>query len=148
MTKWMRIAALALIPMLSACSDDQIVDDDDDLGEEVATIRLTIGQQTVDVDQDGANLSFDIPRGTSTITASFLRQSGTALVLPSNGEYAVNFVSANTARMSFARTGDFSGTLNGLQTGPVLMSVELLHGSHSDFGPHNVTVNVLPPTDN
>jgi hypothetical protein len=148
MTKWMRIAALALVPMLSACTEDPIIDEDTDPGDDVATIRLQIGQQTVDVGPGGAVLTFDIPRGESTINASFLRQSGTTLTLPSTGEYSVSFIPATPSRMTFTRTGHFSGTLTGLQTGPTTMQVALVHGSHSDFGPHNVTVNVLPPIDN
>jgi hypothetical protein len=147
MTKWLRIAALALVPIMSACTEDPIIDPDADPGEDVATIRLTVATQTIDIGPGGASLSLDLPRGTTTITATFLRANGTTLTLPSTGAFAVNFASNNTNRMTFTRTGNFTGTLTAGLAGPAILSVELLHGSHTDFGPHNVTVNVQPPTD-
>ena len=149
MTKWMRVAALVLLPMMAACEDDSTGNVPDDIGEEVATIRLTLGSQTVDVAQNGSvSGDFDIPRGPSTMTATFLRQSGTPITLPSTGAFTIGVVSSNTGRVTVAQTNPFSVTLNGVQTGNATISVALVHGSHNEIGPFTVPVTVLPATDN
>jgi hypothetical protein len=146
--KWMRIAVLALIPLAAACEEDGDGGTDVDVGEEVATIRLTMGSQSVDISSVGVvSGTLDIPRGATQLTASFLRANGTSIALPSTGTFQINVTPTNTARVTVARVSNFVVTLNGLQTGAVGLSVELHHGSHAEVGPHTVNATVLPATD-
>jgi hypothetical protein len=147
MSKLMRVAALLILPVLAACADNSDPVENDDLADSITTIRLTIGTQTVDITEQGASRAVDVPRGTTSVEASFLNANGNNVTLPSNTTYAIEIVSQNTSRLTFTRTAAFSGTFNGLQTGAATVAVSLLHGSHSDFGPRNVTINVLPATD-
>ena len=149
MTKWMRVAALVLLPVMAACEDDATGTTQEDIGEEVATIRLTLGSQTVDISATGSvSGNFDIPRGNSTMTATFLRQSGTPITLPATGAFTISAVSSNTGRVTVAQTNPFSVTLNGVQTGTATLAVGLVHGSHTEIGPFPVPVTVLPAVDN
>jgi hypothetical protein len=149
MTKWMRVAALVLLPMMAACEEEANGPDEVDPGEEVAVIRLALGNQTVDVAQNGSvSGTLDVPRGNSTLSATFHRQSGTPITLPSTGAFTIGVTSSNPGRVSVAQTNPFSVTLNGVQTGTATLAIRLIHGSHDEIGPFNVTVNVLPATDN
>jgi hypothetical protein len=148
MTKWMRVAALVLLPMMAACEDDATGGDTDDPGEEVTTIRLTMGGQSIDITNGVASGTLDIPRGQSTLTATFLRQTGTPVTLPGTGAFTLSVVSSNSARAAVTQTTPFSVTLNGLQTGAVTLNVALQHGSHPDLGPVPVSATVLAATDN
>lgn len=147
MTKWMRVAALALVPMMAACNEDE-TGPDADPGEEVQTIRLTLGTQTVDVSRTGSVAgTFAIPRGQSTVTVSFLRENGTPLTLPATGGFQINLTPSNAARVTVTRVGPYQFTLNGVQTGAVNFGVELIHGSHTELGPFTVGATVDPATD-
>jgi hypothetical protein len=148
MSKWMRVAALMLLPAMAACTDDSSPVDRDDPAEDIVMIRLNIGGQIVDITEAGANRAVDVPRGATSLDATFYNAGGTTVTLSSSSTYALGVVSSNTSRLSFTRTGPFSGTLNGLQTGEATLAVSIIHGSHDDFSPRNVTVNVLPATEN
>jgi hypothetical protein len=146
--KWMRIAVLALIPLAAACEEDGDGGTDVDPGEDVETIRLTMGSQSVDISRGGVvSGTLEIPRGATQLSASFLRANGTSIALPSTGTFQINVTSTNTSRATVARVSNFVVTLNGLQTGAVGLSVELHHGSHAEVGPHTVNATVLPATD-
>lgn len=147
MSKWMRVAALMLLPAMAACTDDSDPIARDDPAEDIVMIRLNIGGQIVDITEAGANRSVDVPRGATTLDASFLNANGNPVTLSSTSTYALGVVSSNTSRLTFTRTGPFAGTLNGLQTGAATIAVSIIHGSHDDFSPRNVTINVLPATD-
>ena len=148
MTKWMRIAALALIPLAAACEDDTDGGTDVDPGDDVETIRLTMGSQVVNISSGGAvSGSLDIPRGQTQMTATFLRANGTTLTLPSTG-FQINVTPTNTSRVTVARVNNFTVTLNGLQSGAVGLSVALAHGTHNEVGPHTVNATVANATEN
>ncbi len=149
MSKWSQAAALMLLPLMAACTSDQDPIDNGDPADDIATIRLTIGQQTVDITEaSGASREVDVPRGATTLNASFINANGNPVTLSSTSTFFIDVVPSNTARLTFTRTSPFGGNLNGLQTGAVPVAITLMHGSHPDFGPRNVTINVLPPTDN
>ena len=148
MTKWMRVAALVLLPVMAACEEEATGNNEEDPGEEVAVIRLAIGSQTVDIANGSAAGTLDIPRGASTLTATFHRQSGTPITLPSTGAFTIAVTSNNTSRVTVSQTNPFSVTVNGLQTGPASLNVSLVHGSHTELGPVPVSVNILAPVDN
>lgn len=147
MIKWMRLAAMMLLPVMAACAEDSDPIDSGDPADAITMIRLTIGSQTVDITEAGANRAVDVPRGSTPVTATFYNQGGGEVLLSSSSTYAINLVSQNTGRLTFTRTGAFTGTFGGIQTGAVIVAVSLLHGDHEDFGPRNVTINVLPATD-
>lgn len=148
MTKWMRIAALVLLPVMAACEGDDGGGPDTDPGDEVETIRLAIGTQTVELTNGTANRAMDIPRGNSTMTATFLRANGTAVALPATGSFSIVVTSVNNARVTSTQVSPYVVTLNGLQSGPSTLQVSLRHGSHDELGPWPMTVNVAPATDN
>jgi hypothetical protein len=148
MSKWMRAAVLVLVPLMASCTDDEEPLVSNDPGDAIAIIRLTIGQTTVDVTSSGASRDVDVPRGATTLAATFINNNGTTVTLPSATTYALDVVSSNTGRLTFTRTGAFTGTLNGVLSGAATISVNLVHGSHSHVGPRTVNVTVLQATDN
>ena len=149
MSKWMRVAALILLPMMAAaCSDDSDPIDQGDPADAITTIRLQIGQQTVDITEAaGASRAVDVPRGATAVAATFLNANGNTVTLPSGSTFFIEIVSSNTSRLTYTSTGAFQGTLNGLQSGAASIAVTLMHGSHPDFGPRNVNITVLSATD-
>ena len=131
MTKWMRAAALALvIPAFVACDDSEGPDDE----PEIATVRLTIGTQTATMN----------PAGTVTGAVTLTRNTATpvtAVALAANGEVIslgndFRLDLATTGGITFARTGNFSGTLTGATAGTGTVQVCVLHieENHCDFG--------------
>ena len=147
MSEWMRGASLMILPALAVGVGNAEPSDNDDLADSITTIRLTIGTQTVDITEQGASRAVDVPRGNTTVDASFLNANGNSVTLPSNTTYAIQIVSQNTSRLTFTRTAAFSGTFNGLQTGTDTIELSHLHGPNPDFDPRNETINVLPATD-
>lgn len=146
MRRWMRTAALLLMPVIAACEEDPVVSDPADA---VATMRLTLGSQVVAVHENGADKPIVILTGPSPITASFFRANGTEMSLPS-ASYRLDITSDNTGRVSFTRgTGSFSGTLNGNIAGSTVLRVSLLRTSDNRvvFGPHPVNITIQQSTE-
>ena len=142
-----RLVAFALlVPALSlaACGDDPV--DDDDHAEDVASIRLTIGTQTITMNSAGAFTGgpVNLVRNTATpITAVFLKADGSTVSL--SNEFRIELTPS--AGITFARTGNFTGTLTGTTTGSGTVAVCLLHipEDHCEIGSktaHVFSVNV------
>lgn len=146
MMKWMRIAALAVLPLCLACTSDDSGPDPDP-AEEVDFIRLQIGDQTVDVSPTNVSVTVDIPRGSTPISATFRRSTGTTIALTGTEGFELQVATANQDRLTFERTGVFAGTLHAAVSGVTTFTVTLVHDNHTDFGPRTVTVNVLPLVD-
>lgn len=145
-TKWMRTAALLLLPVMAACEEDPVASDPAD---DLAQIRLLIGTQTININEGGPDKAITIPFGTTAISATFWRANGTQLSLPSSS-YRLDITSANSGRVIFTRgSSNFGGTLNGVTTGSTTLSIGLFHTGedHYDFGPHNVNITVQQATD-
>jgi hypothetical protein len=144
MIRFVGIALLAGAASLTACEDDPVVEDPE---PEVATMRLTIGSQTVDVDDTGAVTGGPIALTTAvnpTISVQWLKADGTAETLVTSAEFQLNATPANAAIVTFTRASAFAGTLDGLTAGSTTIEFSLFHleEMHEDFGPFDVQVTV------
>jgi hypothetical protein len=133
------VTALA-IPFAAACDEDPVEPHEH---ADVAGMLLTVGTQTVTLTEGGAQGGLTIPNGASTITATFLDDDGDPIALHDD-EFELRILPPNATVVTFARTGAFSGTLNGVADGSVIVQVDLYHieEGHADFGPHNLAVTV------
>lgn len=148
MKKAMRAAALLILPvMLAACTDDGSGPVHGDLGNTVTMIRLQVGADVVDIISTGALTPVDFTQGEVLISAEFRDENDRVVDLDADEGFQVNVVPTAGNRLAFQRTGAFSGLLTGLLSGATSMQVELVHNGHLHFGPHVVTVNVLPQGD-
>jgi hypothetical protein len=135
-------AATALIPaalLAVACSTEP------DLEPQVATMRIAIGGQTIDVDDAGVVTGGPIViAATTSFTVSWLRADGSPDPLVTADEFEVQVVPTNTGLVTFTRTGPFAGSLNRVAAGSTTISFALLHveENHEDFGPFNVPITV------
>ena len=111
---------------VSACSDSVEPEAEPD----VATLRLTIGTQTVSVNVSSGAVTggpIVIPRGSTVVAATFLRADGSAEPLVTATTFRLDVTSGNNAIVTFTRTGPFAGTVNGLQTGTGTVTFALFH---------------------
>ena len=141
-SKWMApVLAFALIA--SACGDDPV-----DAGPEpdVATMRLVVGAQTINVNADNGVVTggpIVIAANTNvSVTATFLRADGSPDPLVTGSAYGLDVV-PSLPSMTFTRTGPFTGTLRGTVAGSTTVQFGLLHlgPGHTEFE-HFVSVTV------
>ena len=143
--RWMGMAALAMVASLAACNDDPVVDDEPN----IATMRITIGSQTVDVDVFGTVTGGPITLTTTVdpaVTVQWLILDGSPDPLVTAAEFELRVEPANTGIVTFTSTGAFTGTLNGVTTGSTTIEFILWHleEDHDEFGegvPVPVTVS-------
>jgi hypothetical protein len=137
------VTAIVALGFGSACSDDPV--EPPDPADEIATVRVTIGTQTVNFTEGGPNPgSITVPVGTNNVTVTFLRANNSTVTLDGN-EFEIQLNSQNTARVTFERTAPFAGNLRGVAAGSAaVVVVQLYHKQemHADFGPHNLNVTV------
>ena len=137
--------ALVVFPLalwVGACDDDPVAQEPE---PEVATMRLTVGTQTITVSDNGTVTGGPIMvTGTVTISAEFLRADGTPDPLVTAAEFQLNADPANTGTVTFTRTSEFAGTLTGVSAGTTEIEFSLFHKAeqHEDFGPFPVSVQV------
>lgn len=137
------IAIVTLALGLGACTDS--TGPDHEHGEEVHAMRITLANGTsVTVSETGTvtgTLTLSAGAAT-TVTVTFLDDAGAVVTdLPAT-EYQAS-VSPN-AGITFARTGAFTGTLQGTTAGTVTVRFGLFHidEQHDDFGPFPVPVTI------
>ena len=130
---------LVALSALAGCQNDPVEPDEE---PEIEIARLTIGAQTVNL-IGGSGASVTIPMGSTVVSAVFLDADGATLSLPTD-EFELRMESQNTARVTFARTGPFSGTLTGISAGAAVVKVAAYHlvEQHEDFGPSDLNVTV------
>lgn len=135
------VTLFAAITFISACDDDPV--EPEDPADEIATIRLAIGAQTVDM-TDSNSPSVTIPRQANAVAVTFLDAAGSTLPNSLFSDFEIRLVSENAARLTFTRTGAFTGTLTGLSAGAAVIQVSLFHleEGHEDFGPRPLAVTV------
>jgi hypothetical protein len=148
LNRWTRslafVPTIAALSLLAACGDDPV--EPGDPAEEIATIRITIGANTANLNVDGTAISgipIVIPAGTHPVTATFLDDAGASLNAEL-GEFEMRLTPANTAVLTFARTGAFAGTVTRVAAGSTNLSFVLWHlaENHEDIGPWPVNVTV------
>lgn len=137
------LLTLTLGLVVASCGDDPVAEE----GEpEVATMRLTVGSQTINVADDGTVTGgpITIPVGSTAISAQFLLASGQPEPLVKPDVFQLTVSSDNAGVASFTRGGAFNGSLVGGAKGTTILRFALFHieEGHEDFGPFPVTVVV------
>jgi hypothetical protein len=143
-TRWTRagrkasaLAAILLLALTAAgCNDSGTEPDDDE--PNVATMRLTVGQQTINVNaRTGAVTGgpIVIPVGNTAVSAQFLLDNGQPDPVATSASFRLDVDPANTQVVTFARTSAFAGTLQGLQAGSTTILFGLFHlgEGHEEF---------------
>ncbi|MGA0920365.1 MAG: hypothetical protein ACO327_00085 [Gemmatimonadaceae bacterium] len=139
------LVAIATLTLgLGACKDSTGPDDHGH-AEEVHAMRITLADGTaVTVGETGTVTgTLTIPSGVATaFTVTFLDDDGAVVTDLPASEYQAS-VSPN-AGITFARTGAFTGTLQGATAGTVTVRFGLFHieENHDDFGPFSVPVTI------
>jgi hypothetical protein len=139
------LALFALSSAATACGDDPVIEEPDP-AEEVVAMRLTIGSQTITINELGTVTGGPIllPRANTTVTAVFLDEDD-SIVTGLDAEFRLEVTIGNTTLATFTRTGAFSGTLAGVAAGQTTIEFALFHvaENHEDFGffPVPTTVN-------
>ncbi len=136
------VALAALTLGLGACKDSTGLDEH---GEEVHAMKVTLANgSSVTVSETGAVTgTLTMSAGTATpLTVTFLDDAGAVVTDLPAAEYQAS-VSPN-AGITFARTGAFTGMLQGATAGTVTVRFGLFHvpESHDDFGPFPVPVTI------
>ncbi len=149
MKKAMRVAALLILPVImAACTDDGSGPIRGDVGNDVEIMRLQVGADLVDITKTGATTAVDFTQGEVLLSVEFRDDEDRLVDLDADEGFQINIIPASANRLTFQRTGAFTGLLTGLLAGATTMQVELVHQGHVHFGPHIVTVNVIPIGDN
>jgi len=129
------IALIAALPFGFACSDDPV--DEGDPAEAVVTMRLTVGTQTLTINESGTVTGgpLVLPRGNTVVTAVFLDDAN-AVVGGLDTEFRLEVRSDNANVATFTRTSAFVGTLVGVAAGQTTLRFALFHvaENHEDFG--------------
>ena len=131
-----RAAALSLLlalPLFTACGDDDEADDHEDVP---ATMEITVAGQTVLVTETGAVTGgpITIAAGqTAPLTAVFRADDGDVLTFDS--DYELRGASNASGIITFARNGQFTGTVTGVAAGTTTITFQLFHipEGHDDF---------------
>jgi len=137
------LALLLLVPAFSACSDDEEVEEDP--AEAIEIIELTVGGVALRLDLDGNVVSggpLTVAVGaTVPLTARFLDEDGDD-ISSTLGDFELRGTSPTG--VTFASTGDFTGTITGVTAGAGNIRFALYHviEQHEDWGPHDVAITV------
>ncbi|MGI9629246.1 MAG: hypothetical protein ACR2QM_20655 [Longimicrobiales bacterium] len=135
---------IALGLVVAACGDDTPMEEEQE--PQVATMRLTVGAQTVDVAEDGTVTGgpISIPVGMTAVSVEFLLASGQPEPLVTAAEFQANVASDDETTVTFTRTSAFAGMLDGVASGSAVLSFSLFHieEAHEDFGPFPVSTTV------
>lgn len=137
--------------MLAGCSDDPAGARDE--GEEeqeqevnnVAFLRVVIGSTTVVVNRQGAVIGNPVVIGPppASITVVPLDANSQPVNLSAT-DFRVEVTTDGSARLTFARTSAFAGTLTRNAAGAATVTVGLFHTSknHFDFPQHPISLTV------
>ncbi|MDA0330327.1 MAG: hypothetical protein O2958_15145 [Gemmatimonadetes bacterium] len=139
------LLALTLSLAVTACGDDMGPEEEE---PEVATMRITVGAQSIDVADDGTVTGgpISLSVGSTSISVQFLLANGQPEPLVTDAVFQVNVESDNAGVVSFTRVGAFDGTLVAGAAGSTTVRLALFHieEAHEDFGPFPVPVVVVP----
>lgn len=133
-SKWL-VPVLGLTFLTTACSKKTTEPDDE---PEVATMRLVVGTQTVNVNaSNGAVTGGPIVLAANTnvpVAVTFLRADGSLEPLVTATTFRMDATPAN-ANLTFTRTGPFAGTLRGTAAGATTVEFALFHlaEGHNEF---------------
>jgi len=140
-----RAAALSLIALTALAACDDSPTDEGDPAESVVAMRLTVGTQTITINESGTVTGGPIvlPRGNTVISAVFL-DAGNAIVAGLDAEFRLEVTTDNAGIATFTRLGTFNGTLTGVAVGQTTLRFALFHveEDHEDFGFFGVPTTV------
>lgn len=122
---------LAAVLLLGACEGDSTGGGNH---PDVAAVRLTVGAQSVTLNESGAQTgSLTLPQGDNVVAVAWLNAAGT--VIPSFSQVlTLQIVPLTTGTgVSFEAAGITGGRLNLTSSGARTVTVRLLHGDHPDF---------------
>lgn len=120
-------AALAL--SVGACDPETPTRNDH---PDVASVRLTVGSQTVTVTESGQTGTLTVPQGQSTVGITWLDSGGSTITFTQVVTLQIVSVTAGTG-VSFAASGLGGGLLTTTSAGQKSVTVRLIHGDHPDF---------------
>lgn len=127
--------ALAFVVVAAGCGDATGIEDHSD----AVALRITVGTSVVTVSEDGASNALTLSAGTHGVTIVALDADGDQMSLEAGA--SIEITSTNQAVARFVPAAAMTGTLV-TATGSAQLRVSILHGTHADFGPHSITVNV------
>jgi hypothetical protein len=129
-------AVLAL--SLGACDPESPTDNDH---PDVGSVRLTVGAQSITVNEAGAQTgTLTVPVGESSVAVAWLDSNGAAASFHQVVTMQIVAVGAGTG-VSFVSAGTVGGLLTTTSAGAKTVTVRLIHGDHTEFS-QNVTFTV------
>jgi hypothetical protein len=112
---------------------------------EVGSIKLMAGTQTITITMTGSvGGPIIVTHGQSVaLSATFFKADGTVETLVTGPTFRLDVTPA-ASNVTFSRTGDFTGNLNGVTAGTTTIAVTVLHvvDNQNRLGPVNVPVTV------
>jgi hypothetical protein len=109
------------------CGDDPIVEPE----PEVETMRLVVGSQTINVQPNAACAvtggPIAIGSGNTAVSVQWLKADGTPETIVTATDFELAVTPANTAVVTFSRTGAFTGNLVGGTNGSTQVNFGLFH---------------------
>ena len=140
---WLRALVVPLLVAVPVACDDNPTDPEGDPADDVAEIRLQVGNQTVRIIDGTPDGPVTIGVGATAISATFRDAAGAVVPGVDTDEFEVRIDVANSDVATFTGTG-FTGTLTGVAAGTTTAQVSLFHveEQHSDVGPWTVSIVV------
>lgn len=137
----LRVAAtMALVGFAAACNGST----DAEPEPQIATVRITVGTQTVSISETGQQTgTLSIPQGNTAVAVAWLRADGSVDPVVNSEDFEVRIVPQGSTGISFTPAGPFAGTLNATTAGQKVVQVQLYHieEQHDEFG-QNLTLTV------
>jgi len=127
-------ASFVLALAAGACNEST----DPEPEPEVATMRLTIGAQTINVNAETGAVTggpITIGSGNTAVSVQWLKDDGSPEAIVTEADFELAVTSGNTAIVSFSRTGAFTGNLVGGTNGSTTLTFGLFHlgEGHEEF---------------
>ena len=133
-------AVMALIGFASACNGST----DADPEPEIASVRITVGAQVVNISETGQQTgALTVAQGNTPVTVAWLRADGTPDPVVNSEDFEVRLVAQGSTGISFTPSSPFAGTLSATSAGQKVVQVQLFHldEQHDEFG-QNLTLTV------
>lgn len=134
-------ATLALVGFAAACDGSSTTSDPE---PNVATVRVTVGAQVVNISETGQQTgTLTIAQGTTPVTVAWLRADGSVDPVVNSEDFEVRMIAQGSSGITFTPAGPFAGTLSATSSGQKVVKVQLFHleEAHDEFG-QNLTLTV------
>ena len=125
--KYLVILSLALATsIIAACGDDPV--EEEDPADSIVTMTLLVGNQTIIYSKVTSSVTggpIVIGAGNTVVSVSFKDAAGATVT--GLDAFELRVTPTNTALVTFASTGKFTGTLTKVGAGSTQLSVQLWH---------------------